>query len=549
MAAPFAERRRPDMAVALIAILSLPLFFYGLGATYLWQDEAQTALLGRSVLAHGVPMVGHGADSLSAVKGKDEGIGGIYFQISWLQAYLAALSFKLFGESSWSARMPFALAGWLCVPLVAWGMRNAGASVLSNRIAALLTALSVPLIICSRQARYYAPTAALTLFATGTYAALSVSVNERDRRTTFASITFGAAASLLVLSFDVAAIGVLCALAIHWLLTAEKGSRWNHSFWIPWAVSGLLLGVWIGLSFTAPSRRETAGLDSLLARVRLGAFYYLGQINAHIVPLPALLTLSLLWRRTTATRNLTDATGNRRSTILLGIVAAGAIGGATLPPDRLFRYAVPVLPIAIGLLAIGLATLWSLGRWSKALAAATLVVLVASNALLVWSHAALSAVARSSGMVTVRDRRVEHRAPLALLVQELRDPPRGPIAATTEYLRRHADAGDVVVATYGDLPLKFHTSLTIYGGETAQLPPDHVKADWIWSRNMHVYENVRPVVEWAREEVSRGGYDRVELPVVDRRWENREDPAEHIFSNPGPAGPPVVLYRLSKAAE
>ena len=75
MHAPVIDRLWPDLTVALIALLSLPLFFYGLGDTYLWQDEAQTALLGRSVLAHGVPMVGHGAESLSAVEGRDAGIG------------------------------------------------------------------------------------------------------------------------------------------------------------------------------------------------------------------------------------------------------------------------------------------------------------------------------------------------------------------------------------------------------------------------------------------------------------------------------------------
>jgi hypothetical protein len=168
---------------------------------------------------------------------------------------------------------------------------------------------------------------------------------------------------------------------------------------------------------------------------------------------------------------------------------------------------------------------------------------------LVWSHAALSSLARSSGLVTVRERSVGHRVPLALLFREFRDPPRGPVAAAVEYLQRHAEEGDVLVATYGDLPLKFHTKLAVYGGETAQLPPESVKADWIWSRNMNVYANVRPVVEWARDELSRGGYRPIELPVVDRRWENREDPAEHIFSNPGPSGPPVVLYRLSSGVD
>ena len=140
-----------DRVIVLIAALSLPLFVYGIGNTYLWQDEAQTALLGRSVLRHGVPMVGTGTDSLSAHTGEDAGLNGIYFQISWLQAYVVAASFRLFGESSWAARIPFALAGWLCGPLVAWVVTHAGGTRQAARIAALLTATNTAFLVCSRQ--------------------------------------------------------------------------------------------------------------------------------------------------------------------------------------------------------------------------------------------------------------------------------------------------------------------------------------------------------------------------------------------------------------
>jgi len=75
---------KPDVIVVLLTLLTAPLFLYGLGSTYLWQDEAQTALLARSVLRHGVPMVGEGPESLSAHAGEDAGPGGVYLQIAWL---------------------------------------------------------------------------------------------------------------------------------------------------------------------------------------------------------------------------------------------------------------------------------------------------------------------------------------------------------------------------------------------------------------------------------------------------------------------------------
>ena len=308
----------------------------------------------------------------------------------------------------------------------------------------------------------------------------------------------------------------------------------------------MILAAWLASSMTAPSRQQHAGLGSLAGRFRYGVPYYFGQINAHMVPLPALLMLLTLRRSTAGVGTADDASGNRRAAALYAVVALGGIAGAMLSPHRFFRYIVPVFPIVIGLLAIGLASVWSRGRWGKALSAAVVVAVVSSNLPFVLSHAALAALARGSGVVTVRNPVNDYSVPLALLVHELRDPPRGPVAASVEYLRRHASSGDVVVAMYGELPLKFHTDLTIYGGETAQLPPAQIKTDWIWPRTLVVYPEVRPVAEWIRLELAHGKYERIELDAVDRRWENREDPEEHVFSNPGPSGPPVVLYRAAE---
>jgi 4-amino-4-deoxy-L-arabinose transferase-like glycosyltransferase len=531
-----------DSVVGLITLISLPLFVYGLGSTYLWQDEAQTALLGRSVLRYGVPMVGSGSESLSAHMGTDAGLHGMYFQISWLQAYIAAASFKLFGESSWSARILFAIAGWLCVPLSAWiAMRAAQPEGrVAARIAALFVATSVPFIVCARQARYYTLTAVLVLAVAGAYAALLRRV-EVHRPVTIASLGFAAAATFLVLSFDVVAIGVLGATALHWMVFRElqgspaiSRSIASRSFWIAWWVAILVLAVWITLSLSAPVRQNNVGIRSIPDRFRHGIPFYVGQIDAHILPLligvPA-MALSFVRR----TRSLA---------IVLMLVAAGGTAGAMLSPYRFFRYIVPIAPLVFVLAAIGLANLWHRGGWQKAVTATVVAVLISSTALHVLSHAAIAAMAKATRVVHVRDRAVPLRIPMAEMLRELRDPPRGPIAATVDYLQQNARSNAVVVTTYGELPLKFYTRLQVYGGETAQLPPSGTRVDWIWPRQSRpTHAAVRDSVDWVKSELERGGYERVELGAIDRRWENREDPAEHIFSNPGPPGPNVVLYR------
>ncbi len=533
-----------DPVVLAVTLLAAPLFLYSLGETYLWQDEAQTALLARSVLEHGIPMVGEGPHSLSAHAGEDAGVGGIYLQIAWLQAYLTAASFFVFGESAWAARIPFALLGWLCVPLVAGMVLTAGASRDASRIAAVLTSLSLPLIILSRQARYYSLATIAILIVIAAYALLvrriqsgaddRVSSNDR-----YATVFLGFACCLAALSFDLTAVGILSGIAAHWLVASHARFRWDTRFWLPWGVGCALLAAWIGLTLTAPSRLE---VGSVFDRLPQRSLYYMAQINAHIVPLPLFGALALLpwrkWRRLDR-----DGSGAPWLAGLLVIVSATSILAAGVAPSRFFRYVAPLIPVLAALAAIGLAAVAKRSTVARGGVIGAVLILVTSSAPFVLSHAALSAIARSSGMITVRDREVALRVPIAALLQEFRDPPRGPVAAVVEHLEAHAEPGDVLVTTYGGLPLKFHTPLTIYGGETAQFPSAGSEPNWVWPRNFAGarWDAVEPALDWLDRQTYLRTYRKVELPAVDRRWENREDPVEHVFTNPGPAGPQVVL--------
>jgi hypothetical protein len=201
------------------------------------------------------------------------------------------------------------------------------------------------------------------------------------------------------------------------------------------------------------------------------------------------------------------------------------------------------VPLVFGLAGLGLAALAEKGRAATIVSYAIVVVLAFSTAFHSLSRSLLTIVADSTHAITVRRRSVPLRAPLVDLLQEFRDPPRGPVAAAIAFFGRHAKPTDIVVAAYGELPLKFHTSLRVYGGETGQLPNESERATWIWPRHLKPYGTLRASVEWIERELAREKYERIELDAIDRRWENREDPAEHIFTNPGPPGPRMVIYR------
>ena len=154
------------------------------------------------------------------------------------------------------------------------------------------------------------------------------------------------------------------------------------------------------------------------------------------------------------------------------------------------------------------------------------------------------AVKKLAAPGTVRKRVLRYRVPMANLLQELRDPPLGPVAAMVAYLGAHARPREVVVTTYEELALRFHTGFSGLrrrnGPASRRNDPGYLGLAKARQGNVSC---LRPAVEWTEPEPASDRYRRIELNVVDRIWENREDPEEHVFSNPGPPGLGVVLYR------
>ncbi len=188
-----ATARAPDsVTVAAVAVVlaSALLIFFSLDARILWMDEAETALLGRSILVHGVPTAFDGRNIVSQEVGREYGSDYVWRWTPWLDKYLAAAAFAVLGESTFSARFPFALLGLLCIisvyPLALALFRDRWIGVL----AMAFLALSVPFILHIRQCRYYSPVILCTIWVLYFFVGMA-----RGRR--FAVAGFVAAMTLL----------------------------------------------------------------------------------------------------------------------------------------------------------------------------------------------------------------------------------------------------------------------------------------------------------------------------------------------------------------
>ena len=91
------SKRNEFLFILLIMIVSGFMFLCNLGNQYLWQDEAQTALISKTILSHGIPLGHDGLNSFSQELGADYTKDFVWKWHPWLTFYITAGFFGLFG--------------------------------------------------------------------------------------------------------------------------------------------------------------------------------------------------------------------------------------------------------------------------------------------------------------------------------------------------------------------------------------------------------------------------------------------------------------------
>lgn len=157
MLARAAKLAEHPAAWLLPALLAAALLLVGIDNHPFWGDEADTAIFGRNVLRAGYPTAWDGRN-LYAYRGGDLlNADLVEVQSAWLQYYLAAGGFALFGETTLGGRLPFAALGPLTVVAFYFFVRRLHESRSFALASATALAVWVPFLLFARQCRYYAP--------------------------------------------------------------------------------------------------------------------------------------------------------------------------------------------------------------------------------------------------------------------------------------------------------------------------------------------------------------------------------------------------------
>jgi hypothetical protein len=501
LAAQFTQTRvRNIFLPVLIAIAASVWLLSNLGSCMLWQDEAQTALLARTTLAHGVPIAFDGPNSISQERGDDYGPHGLWKWHMWLPFYILAGFFKLFGQTTAVARLPFALFGVASVVLSYYTALLLWKDTKSAALTAFLILACIPFALLARQCRYYSPSMFFSLLMFDAY----LRICQGSKRSWITLWIAG------VLSFN--SHFLYCATA--WAAIALHAAIWHRNIWKQLLIAAVINGVlclppvlWLAtLNYRNYSH---GGLDTLY--IKLQFYMDIKDVFTLIVPYPILIlpVISIFGHSSNGRRILPRLADLEPWAWPIFFGCFTLVMSALFSPFPFFRYLGPMIIPLLMLVArmvirgfhqhllIGCPALLLLGLW--------------------W--------------------------PLVDYEFELTHQFRGPTEGIVELLKQQGRPGDVVITGYEDLALKFYTPYRIVGGLTGEDLTPATHARWLIPRH-HLLSAVEiPVNDFMAKQLSTyHDYQGIVLNVPDTKFENREEPAQHEYASPIDY-PPVEVYK------
>ncbi len=360
---------------ALVAVL----VFKGLGHAAYWDDEAYVVFMARQ-LAHGGHMSLWDGRNLYLPRNGYGYAGTLSSVLPPLDVYLCAASFRLFGDSETSARLPFAALAIATVPLYGAMIRRQFPRRLSLLVFAMISlCLSCAFLLNARTCRY---NIAALFLSVATYAAFDKARREKN---VLAYALLVSCATLLFYSSYIGCAALLCALAVSHF--AVRRLETQPAEWRNLAVSAVVF-----LALTVPYAvvhrigtfaYKTTSQSWLSTHLTLLGWNF-RDLNLWNV-LPWSLSIAALVYLVRGRHRLADAPERRGAWECLAILVTYVVVIAALspqPPSESpiadIRYLVPALPWAAALSAV---VLWRAQIKSPLLGIGATFMLVGTNAL------------------------------------------------------------------------------------------------------------------------------------------------------------------------
>jgi len=501
--------------IVILAIASF-LIFKNLGQQMLWNDEAETAVIARNILKYGYPSPWDGKNLITQQNGSETvQIGNAYFWAwhPWLQDYLTAGSFKIFGVNNFTARLPFALAAVLSIfvlyLLVKRLFQNSSLALLSS----LLLSLSVPFLLYSRQGRYYILAALFGLLVLYFYDKII-----KEKKGIFALALF----SILLFHSNFYAAGALfLSLILFFLLYDFSKER----------LKKLIIAALFFLIFTVPWLYffyNGLHAQPTLKMVAGNIYLYLNQFH-YIFPLILLPLLFFIW----PDKKRKGKLKRKVSLLIFPILVSWIFMSFILARSDAYlslRYITYVVPLFATIFALILSWLW---QKSPAIAFLVAIVFIFTNIFSLGWLGILNPILKSAGG---KQKTIAAQSYLKDYLYEINHNYIGPISGIVKFLRKNIQPGDTLETNYEQESIIFYTDVKIINrvanpqSPVFKLTHSPYTADWIIKRKY-----------WPEIQIPES-FQEIEIPYPDLPWDNLPEIDYHKFQSVS-GFPKVKIYK------
>lgn len=491
--------------VILIAILigSAILLLANLGNQYLWQDEAQTALISKTILTDGVPRGYDGRNYFSQEEGAEYGENYIWRWHTWLPFYVLAGFYEAFGVSTFVSRLPFALFGLGTVVLLYYYARTVWPGTRTPAIAASLLAISVPFLLLCRQCRYYSMAMFFSLLSLYAYILL---LEGRKH----ASVLLFAATTLLFHSQHIYVAVFFPAVFLHAVIFRRDRLKILLVVTVLTTLVNIPWFIWLsGMKYMSPYKQ----LEQLQV-LNIFVKNYVHDLAIYVFPV-WLFAVLLVWYIIARIRKgrfpkLGRQVWERLSLPVFFIIFVIIVITVT-SPYPFFRYMAPTIPPLILLAAVIINAAWE----------AHLLIVVATVVLLVTTS-------------QMKD-----------YLYEITHDYEGPGEGIAKYLNEHGSPEDIVAVTNGDMVLKFYTKMKVVGGLTGEDLSPAKNARWVIIHTHIINDREKKIGKYLLDNNLLNTYRAITINYPDLAFENRENPNEHLFRTDTNERKVVIYERMN----
>lgn len=456
----------------------------------LWQDEAETACVSRTIEKYGIPKGFDGLNHFSQQEGREYGANYEWKLHPWFQFYWAAGSFALFGESTWSARFPFALLGICSILLSFFLAKRIWKDDKTAWFLALAFLMNIFFILMVRQARYYAPVMFFSLYSL--WGLLDILDKKRIGYLHFilGTLLLFQSQYLFCINFWIA------SLVYSFIFYRDRFKHIALSVLLAAAPSIPFL-IWILDTPYGETLKSIKDQQNFLHGIQLFGYNFFHYI---VQPQWLLLALGIIIFKKNF-KKLTDFDLKKEhiSLFFLLLIVGNIVSLSLTVPEYYVRYLCAVLPFGLLLMA-GIA-----------------------------HHAAKINTFIPWGLLAIT---VLFMGDVANYTEELKEKKfLGPIDGFVNFLLVKAGKDAKVAISYGDLPLKFYTENKIYGGLAGDLPENLDSVDVFIIRANPIHDMDFKVREKMLQylDKNKNAFQAMSPKIEDSPFQNREVPNEHYY--------------------